>query len=58
MSNFDFLKQYVVSPGMEVSSDVMCVFYPIEENIDLIKKEWGREFPIEETLFSNKKVCP
>lgn len=43
MSNFHFLKQYVILPGTEISSDNKHVFYPTgTDEIKSIENEWGQ----------------
>lgn len=42
MSKFHFLKQYVILPGTEISSDDKHVFYPTgTDEIESIEDEWG-----------------
>ncbi|SDY79175.1 SMI1/KNR4 family protein [Bacillus sp. 166amftsu] len=55
MSNFHFLKQYVILPGTEISSDDKHVFYPTgTDEIKSIENEWGEKFPRELKQFYNE----
>lgn len=48
MSDFDFLKQYIIEPGMKIDSSKKHVFYRLsDEQIKEAEDRWGRKFPKE-----------